>query len=1462
MEGFNDHLPSRSNSKIPGLLILFAVCLLVVPGCQRYVGGLFGGMKFYQADLSKTEGTADVRLAYRLTPENGWSQFDRLELDIGRLEVDFIPTEQGCDDQVYLKHLIKPTPPKRGVPDPESVRSPSRIHRLPTGDGEVRVYHIDPADRMLSLGLGIADKRLPFPELNHLPSGFIVGLRLFIDSAHLIQGVTSTAVTVPEVFGRDKQGLRLAALEGQVPVCKNDVAAIRFDLSARDWLTGPLTAPTLLKGAALTGGIAHVWGTTTAPRALSAGAPARLEVPSRFRSHAHELWVDFPTNTVSKPTVVRVREMDLGDRPRGTKDWQPDPLYDTAEDKGSHRSVDPVFRNLMARVGIAYDLRPDGLKLARPIKIGLPAPMPRIPPRMIPDLKAMDPSVPKLVECLTDLNAEELEGVASLQARIHACVTDLVPETHPMFEELLKSLPDEVEGFDFDSLDLFTWSPAYRLWLPDVPRLTPAHREIRDAELDRVDALLDDADPGVEIEPDFSAIPSEAYGDLWIDRINNRIEGGYLVTASNHFCTKSLFTDLNVRYRYDPIEDEWFPIFRYEPLVDGALDDMCQTLDGFGFVRDSNEEVHCGGDPFDSATTRTAANKTGRIIREGGVDLRFKNSVRDFFIEEHAGLVPCGDPTLPSDPSGANCYNFDDFRDDVLWAVRVWQEAINRDPDGGWTDRFTLECITTEGEDPETEGPNCGGREFDIGIKGLTDAGGRTTGRNITIDEDLARGAITGRAGRAALRSTILHEFGHAIGLDHWAGAGTLMSYNGRVRRNDYRYNICVPLTAAEAGGPPPPYPAGQEDRGCNDPETLNRFGNTYEFDASGTTKDWHAARLNRLTCTDVQRIRRQVNEAEIDWAATEPIRCELLSEKTEYTVVERKIYDYVNDPADPYDDMDGTNPEIYSRMELNLRFPHCEELSGSPAFSRMELELLGVNPDNDSDLIANLYTPDPDDSRVVLSVNLDPPVDGFYEVPLSLDSRRLLLQDPTTNAQLNVDEAASFKEYMGGQHTLPGGMTWPNLALALRTYVDTVGSDGERDEYVAGSTGLIRTPIFTPIDAPIILSLDDIRFDGVSIAEEDYFTRYEDIGSTTDLFPHIDDARKKPSVGKVLYVNMPPSPPEAGVRIAPTMRWNAEIEHPLNNQFGDPELLWIHSVEITREEVPTVADRGSVTTQVIQPPPKKEIIYTGPGAVDDAGFPIPQDPCQNVSRAFDIYGFELPDEPMYEMAGGSVWNLFHVNVKYKYVAVTGCTGDVCTPAGVLGPGCTLPPLGWGHEQDYYLSFTEPTGAITVPSGDRHCVFHAYGSRPNYYAIEANAKGLLELATDFPRYAFQVKIRAAGKIAFDADVGRDYHTHSSGWVNATDLGADGILSYAATRWYENRNGNDDDGQPNAYEVYLQYRYCHPPEDTDDMSTYCATDSENWSEAVTLDSIRLTFESLNDAIDCPGGYIAERYRETD
>ena len=365
--------------------------------------------------------------------------------------------------------------------------------------------------------------------------------------------------------------------------------------------------------------------------------------------------------------------------------------------------------------------------------------------------------------------------------------------------------------------------------------------------------------------------------------------------------------------------------------------------------------------------------------------MRFRNNVRSFFNDHFAH-----NPACPASGGPDYCYDLGDFEDDVAWAMNVWQQAINRDPDGGWTDRFTINCTQYEEDDP-----GCSGREFDTGIRDILtgDAIGRSCGRNFTIDEVLINGALQDREGRARMRATMLHELGHALGLDHWAGAGTLMSYNGRWRRNHLRYNLCPPFSVAETAGAN--YPLAVSDQFCLEPEMAGRYGDTYEVDASGTV-DYHEARVNRLTCTEVQRIRRQINDADT-WTTAEPIKCEIMAEQTEYAAVERQQYD-------------STTREAYTVIELDLRFRHCGE---SSPFQRVELELLRVNADNDSDVVTNLYQDPAHPPGFIYSVSLNPPdADGFYQAQLTLDSRRLA--EPVTRTYthpVTMDVTTVYRE-------------------------------------------------------------------------------------------------------------------------------------------------------------------------------------------------------------------------------------------------------------------------------------------------------------------------------------------------------------------------------------------------------------------------------------------------------------------
>jgi hypothetical protein len=133
--------------------------------------------------------------------------------------------------------------------------------------------------------------------------------------------------------------------------------------------------------------------------------------------------------------------------------------------------------------------------------------------------------------------------------------------------EIGLAIPHGYEGRD---LALYTYNPEFDVWIPDVPDLLTVHKKMVIKELDRVIAAKEASDDlNDHFPPDFSHIPTENYGDLEIGEINNYEEDGFLITKTNHFCLKSLFADLDVSTSDSD----------YTPLLDGALDDMCQTYE-------------------------------------------------------------------------------------------------------------------------------------------------------------------------------------------------------------------------------------------------------------------------------------------------------------------------------------------------------------------------------------------------------------------------------------------------------------------------------------------------------------------------------------------------------------------------------------------------------------------------------------------------------------------------------------------------------------------------------------------------------------------------------------------------------------------------------------------------------------------------------------------------------------------
>lgn len=1369
-------------------------------------------------DLATMNGDRDVRIAYRTTA--GWDQVDSLELTISRLDVDYIATELGCDDRTYLS-ILDLYPPRKEPPWSDSSRpqtfTPSRL-----GLPDRAIYRRQFVAKTLTLhpDTGVLD----LPDLNRLPNGLIVGLRLVIEGAEVVRDASRTALEVPESLRTE--GLRLVAIDGPVPVCERFITSIRYELDGNAWLTGTSDTPTLLgnhtEAKERQGRLA---GEATSPEAVFPASGGKLEVPEG-------LWVKVPKEAVARAMVIRVREMDWSGKPQKDEEAGDDGLVFILPDK--YQSADFVFRKLMRRIGIAYELKPDGFRFERPIEMALPLPMRYAIPEEVLDSLETEAFPPELIVCMRNLNALRLSR-SELSARVRNCVEEKLPSQHPFYEELVDRLPrklHEVPLHDPESVGLFTWSPAYRLWLPDVPRLLPAHERLVTEALDSAIAA-EAAAPHESIEPDFSAIPRQAYNGLLLDRINKREEAGYLVTASNHFCIRSLFADLNL--------DATDQTHWYEPLLEGALDDMCQTTDGFGFPRDSNEEVHCGGDPASENDMNRRARKTGRIVQEDGVALRLRGNVRSFFEDF---------PACPASGSPNYCYDMDDFVDDVNWAVSVWQQAINRDPDGGLTDRFTINCTQIEEDD---EG--CSGREFDIGIRDILtgDAIGRSYGRNFTIDEILLNdpaggdGAIQSREGRARLRSTMLHELGHSLGLDHWAGAGTLMSYNGRWRRNDLRYNLCAPFSLAETGGTN--YPAAVSDRFCAEPEMGGRFGTTYEPDPATGAPDYHSARINRLTCTDVQRIRQQVNAADT-WTRTDPLRCEIMAEQTEYAAMERREYD-------------SATLEAYTVMELDLRFHHCGD---SPRFQRMELELLGVNAENDSDVVTNLYRDPTNQPGFLYSIALNPPdADGFYQAMLTLDSRRLSAPITRTYTHPVTGDVTtifpSFSEYLAGDNLAgldvtgnPIALSYPNLAMVIRTFVETTDGGGV-DEFIAGSTGLLRSPILMPVEAPVTLSLSGLELDGDELADDLPRTMLEDVVTADDLFPYIDDARQKPNVGKVHYLILPPRADAAQQNVEASLEW--QIPDQQYSSWEDhPKLLWMHSVEVARGDVPTIEDwefidqdwpAGSqVPLNVIFFPP-----FENPAIAAGGG-----DPCAYLSDTFELGGVlaEDPLRPIQSPAGNNVqaWDLYRVRFNYGYVTITGCAdpAHVCV-GGALGPGCVPPgPPTADRSQDFYISLSGPTGAIVQPREASLCLFNVCRTKANSYSLSANLKGMSRLEEWTDDHAFQVRFHARGDIVDiqveDADPGESGQQHepTSPWVSVSSLGSGEMLE-ETLQWYNNSENQ-------AYLVELQYRHCEPSDADPDCSN-----EASWSDPQTLDTLRLRFDKHNDS--CEGDDF--RYQNT-
>jgi hypothetical protein len=770
---------------------------------------------------------------------------------------------------------------------------------------------------------------------------------------------------------------------------------------------------------------------------------------------------------------------------------------------------------------------------------------------------------------------------------------------------------------------------------------------------------------------------------------------------------------------------------------------------------------------------RSAERKTQRIIDRNGVALRLRDNAKDFF----------DNTTCPGSGSAVYCYDHDDFVDDVEWAVNVWREAINRDPDGSWEDRFRINCWDLTDDDG-----SCAGDEIDIGIKDLG-APGLNYGKNINLDEGLMNNVLIGPTERVIMRATLVHELGHALGLDHWAGPGTLMSYQGRYRRNDHRINLCSTYTQAQMSSASDPNSLVTGlSQDCRTPELANRWGTT------GVS--W--ARLNRLTCTDIMRIRSQIDSGS-GWTSAPPLHCEIITEQTEYAASEIPM-------------LDTNNNEAYFIMDFDLRFHHC---GNTPEFDRLEFEIFEIDADNRTNAVKNLYN---------YIYEIDPltlGADGFYNIPIILDSRDLI--GVQTNPVGTIQVYHSFSEYMIDQNI-------DNLAMVLRVYSNSnLSAGGVRSEFVAASTGLIRSPILSPVDARITFGVTDMTLGGVSVSTDSLIMNYNDFISSPDLFPYIDNATQKPNVGKVLYVIVPPrnsqnlTDPATNYQVEFT--WETTDLEFAAGPFG-PALIWVESIEITKEDIPTIADWSDAGGSPQNVTHVDSITYNTIPA---------QDPCQNRSGSFELLA--LSDEPLRSVTitGGTTvdaWELYHVQVTYDYIHYGDPSDLFCLPDS---PVCDNPALCtrsadtvFGtRTEDFYISISGPTGAIVTPQAvDSVCLFDAsaYGE---YYTVAANVISLKTLAGYFDDYEFQVRIAGSGKVrtAGGGICGTETYD-GSGWVDIESVGSDGIYSIRP-EWQNNCNDE-------AYNVELQYRY-RP------------IGSPSWTELI-LDTIRLRIDSDNNDCD--------------